>query len=72
MTDLLYEKWDSILVEATDFAKNHDVAPTFVEKMARKTKKMPVEKAQDERITDAANSFKVNVFVPHENVCLSN
>ena len=25
---------------------------------------MPGEKTQDERITDAANSFKVNVFVP--------
>ena len=25
---------------------------------------MPGKKAQDERITDAANSFKVNVFVP--------
>ena len=64
MRDLSDEKWDSILVEAADFAKNHDVDPTFPEKRVRKTKKMPGEKAQDERITDAANSFKVNVFVP--------
>ena len=67
MRDLSDEKWDSILVGAADFAastKNHDVDPTFPENRVRKTKKMPGEKAQDERITDAANSFKVNVFVP--------
>ena len=58
------QKWDSILVGAADLAKNHEVDPTFHEKRVRKTKKMPGEKAQDERVTDAANSFKVNVFLP--------
>ena len=64
MRDLSDEKWDSILVEAAEFAKNHDIDPTFTEKRVRKTKRMPGEKAKDERITDAANSFKINVFVP--------
>jgi hypothetical protein len=39
MRDLSDEKWDGILVEAADIAKNHDVDPTFPEKRVRKTKK---------------------------------
>jgi len=63
MRDLSVKKWRSILVEAADLAKNHDVGPTFPDKRVRKTKKMPGEKAQHARMTDAASSFKVDVFV---------
>jgi len=63
MRDLSDNKWDSILVYAAYFAKNHDVDPTFPEKGSGKHRKMPGEKTQDERITDTANSFKVNVFM---------
>lgn len=65
MRDLSDEKWHSILVEAAELAKNHNIDPTFTKKGSGKRRECSVRRQKvKDRITDAANSFKGNVIVP--------